>query len=40
MYVERFARLGIIEDIAITIRTVWVMLSMRNVVEQAPKEGE
>ena len=40
MYVERFARLGILEDIAIAIRTVWVMLSMRNVVEQAPQEGE
>lgn len=32
-YVERFARLGIIEDIVIAIRTVWVMLSMRDVVE-------
>jgi lipopolysaccharide/colanic/teichoic acid biosynthesis glycosyltransferase len=40
MYVERFARLGIIEDIAIAIRTVWVMLSMRNVVEQAQQGGE
>ena len=40
LYVERFARLGIIEDIAIAIRTVWVMLSMRNVVEQAPQGGE
>jgi lipopolysaccharide/colanic/teichoic acid biosynthesis glycosyltransferase len=40
MYVERFARLGIIEDIAIAIRTVWVMLSMRNVVEQARQGGE
>jgi lipopolysaccharide/colanic/teichoic acid biosynthesis glycosyltransferase len=35
-YVERFARLGIIEDIVIAIRTVWVMLSMRDVVERAP----
>jgi len=40
MYVERFARLGIIEDIAIVFRTVWVMLSMQNVVEQAPQKGE
>lgn len=39
-YVERFAQLGIIEDIVIVIRTVWVMLSMRNVVEQAPQEGK
>ncbi len=39
LYVERFARLGIVEDIVITIRTVWVMLLMRNVVEQAP-QGE
>jgi lipopolysaccharide/colanic/teichoic acid biosynthesis glycosyltransferase len=35
VYVERFARLGIIEDILIATRTVWVILSMRNVVEQA-----
>lgn len=40
MYVERFAQLGIIEDFVIAIRTVWVMLSMRNVVEQAPQEGD
>lgn len=37
LYVERFARLGIIEDIAIAIKTIWVILSMRNVVEQAPQ---
>ena len=40
LYVERFARLGVIEDFAIAIRTIWVMLSMRNVVEQAPQGGE
>jgi len=40
LYVERFARLGIIEDTAIAIRTLWVMLSMRNVVERAPQRGE
>jgi lipopolysaccharide/colanic/teichoic acid biosynthesis glycosyltransferase len=40
VYVERFARLGVIEDIAIAIRTIWVMLSMRKVVEQAPQKGE
>lgn len=40
VYVERFARLGVIEDIVIVIRTGWVMLSMRNVVEQTPQRGE
>jgi len=40
MYVERFARLGIFEDFVIAIRTVWVILSMRNVIEQAPQGGE
>jgi lipopolysaccharide/colanic/teichoic acid biosynthesis glycosyltransferase len=40
LYVERFGRLGIIEDIVIVIKTVWVILSMRNVVEQAPQESK
>ena len=40
LYVERFARMGIVEDIVIAIRTVWVMLLMRNVVEQAPQGGK
>jgi lipopolysaccharide/colanic/teichoic acid biosynthesis glycosyltransferase len=40
VYVERFARLGVWEDVVIALRTIWVMLSMRNVVEQAPGEGE
>ena len=39
LYIERFARLGIIEDVAIAIRTVWVILSMRNVVEQVPQDN-
>lgn len=39
-YVERYARLGVIEDIMITLKTIWVMLSMQNVVEQAPREGD
>jgi len=38
-YVARFARLGIIEDVIIAIKTVWVMLSMRNVIEQEPLQG-
>ena len=40
MYVERFARLGILEDLAILVRTVWVIVSMRSVVEQAPPQHE
>jgi lipopolysaccharide/colanic/teichoic acid biosynthesis glycosyltransferase len=40
LYVERFARLGIMEDLIITFKTIWVMLSMRNVVEQPPAKGE
>lgn len=39
VYVERFRQFGIIEDIIIAMTTVWVMLSMRNVVERAPQEG-
>ena len=36
LYVERFARLGVIEDICIALRTAWVIVSMRNAVEAAP----
>jgi lipopolysaccharide/colanic/teichoic acid biosynthesis glycosyltransferase len=40
IYVERFTRLGILEDFVIGFRTIWVMLSMKNVIEQAPQEGD
>jgi len=36
--VQRFGRRGIIEDIVILIRTVWVILFMRDVIEQPPKD--
>jgi lipopolysaccharide/colanic/teichoic acid biosynthesis glycosyltransferase len=38
IYVQRFGRRGIIEDIVILIRTVWVILFMRDVIEQPPKD--
>jgi len=33
-YIERFQRLGVLEDIVIIIRTIWVIVTMKNVVEQ------
>ena len=37
-YVQRLGRRWIIEDIVILIRTVWVILFMRDVIEQPPKD--
>lgn len=37
-YVERFEKWGILEDLLIIVKTVWVVLSMRNVVGPARTE--
>jgi len=37
-YVARFERFGVLVDIAIIVRTIGVIVSMKNVVEQAPME--
>lgn len=37
-YVGRFERLGVLEDLIIIIKTIWVMLSMKNVIEQPRPE--
>lgn len=38
-YVERYERLGIVEDLRIIVRTALVILSMKDVIEQPREQG-